>query len=627
MRFNSYVKSAFLVLLDCVFCWISWIMAVFATTFLFTRENQFIVHPTIEQSLLEIVNVNIWVMAVSLLVFYTLCGVYKTLWQHPGIGTMLRMATAAFFTSFTVYFVMFIRLGVWPNPGLGVMAFYFLFTLSLTPRIFRRVWETVYAYLRRNRKQPAHPRGEPIRTLIIGAGETAAGLLIHPSQQGARPRRIIGVLDNDPRKHGYTLHGKPILGGDDKIPKLVKDHDISEIIIAVPSMGNDDLRRIVSLTPIKQCKVRMLTGISDDRSNDLREVNIADLLGRSEAALNEAPLNAWLADKTVLITGGGGSIGSELCRQLMQLDVKKIVIYDISENNAYNLKEELKVAFGAAGRYRVAVRIGSVQNPARLDEVFAEFNPAIIFHAAAYKHVPLMEECPRLALDNNVLGTFRTAQAAIRHNVERFVMISTDKAVNPTSVMGASKRLAELLTLGLNTAQVTEFVCVRFGNVLDSNGSVIPLFRRQIDAGGPVTVTHRDMIRYFMTIREAAKLVLEAGSMANGGEIFILDMGEQVKINDLAVNMIRMAGLTPGVDIQIKYTGLRPGEKLYEELLLIEEGLTATLNNRIYAAKPALMPGLNQFLQALEADLPDKGDPRALLMHYIPEYKPEEHHE
>ncbi|MCL2500889.1 MAG: polysaccharide biosynthesis protein [Defluviitaleaceae bacterium] len=622
MRVHAYIKTVCLVLLDCLFSWMSWMAAVFTTTYLFTRDPLFLVHPEYDYSLTDIVNNNAWIIALSILIFYTLCGVYKTLWQHPGVGTMIRITAAAFLATFGVYTVIFFRLGVWPNPGLGVMAFYFLLTLSLTPRIAPKVFEILKLYFGRFVKLPPSLINDPIRTLIVGAGETASGLLINPSRQGTRPRRIIGVLDSDPRKHGYTLHGVPILGGDDKIPQLVKERDISEIIIAVPSMANDDLRRIVRLTPIKRCKVRLLTGISEDKSGDmLRELNIADLLGRSEIALNETPLNAWLTEKTVLVTGGGGSIGSEICRQLLRLNVKKIVVFDISENNAYNLKEELKVAFGNTGRYRVAVRIGSVQDTDRLDAVFAEFTPAIVFHAAAYKHVPLMEECPRLALDNNVLGTFRTAQAAIRHKAERFVMISTDKAVNPTNVMGASKRLAELVTLGLNAAQVTEFVCVRFGNVLDSNGSVIPIFRRQIDAGGPVTITHPQIIRYFMTITEAAKLVLEAGSMAKGGEIFILDMGEQVKIADLAENLIRMSGLTPGVDIKIEYTGLRPGEKLYEELLLSEEGLNATLNNRIHVAKPAVTPQLNRLLQLLEAGLPDKGDVRGLLMEFVPEYK------
>jgi len=413
------------------------------------------------------------------------------------------------------------------------------------------------------------------------------------------------------------------MGGDDLIPHLVKKYDISEIIVAVPSIKNEDLRRIVRLTPVNRCKVRLLSGLSQDKAGDaLREIRISDLMGRPEAAINESGINAWLKGKTVLVTGGGGSVGSELCRQLIRLNVEKIVIYDISENNSHNLKEELKVKFGQAGRYKVAVRIGSIQDESRMDAVFDEFKPAIVFHAAAYKHVPLMEECPRLAIDNNVVGTYRTALAAIKHGVERFVMISTDKAVNPTNVMGASKRLAEIATLGLNSHSTTEFVCVRFGNVLDSNGSVIPIFKRQIETGGPVTVMHPDIIRYFMTISEAAKLVLETGAMAAGGELFILDMGEQVKIADLAENLIRMAGLIPDVDIKIEYVGLRPGEKLYEELLRNEEGLTATLNDKIFVAKPEAHPKLDRLMKGLEDGLPYDGDIRDMLKDYIPEYNP-----
>ena len=621
----SWFNTFFLALLDVLFCWISWIVAVFVFTFL--RDHRFVNE---FMAFIAAVNRNIWVIVLACVVYYAVCGVFKTLWAHPGVGTVIRITVAVLLCSFTIYVSLRLRLGFWLNPGIGVMAFYFLLTLSLALRVYKRVFDITYQYMgrfsfvRRFYKSQGNLQ-EPIRTLIIGAGDSASGFLLHPSQQGGRPRKIAGLLDNDTRKHGYSLHGKSILGGDEMIPALVKQHDISEIIVAVPSINNEDLRRIVRLTPINRCKVRLLSGLSQDKAADLlRDISIGDLLGRPEADLDETRINAWLKDKTVLVTGGGGSIGSELCRQLIRLNVEKVVVYDISENNAYNLKEELKARFGSAGRYKVAVRIGSVQDTSRMDEVFEEFKPAVVFHAAAYKHVPLMEECPRLAVDNNVLGTYRTALCAISHGVERFVMISTDKAVNPTNVMGATKRLAELATLGLNRLKVTEFVCVRFGNVLDSNGSVIPLFKRQIEAGGPVTVMHQEIVRYFMTISEAAKLVLETGAMAAGGEIFILDMGEPIKITDLAENLIRMAGLTPDVDIKIEYVGLRPGEKLYEELLLDEEGLTATLNDKIFVARPETSPMLDKLLKALEVGLPDDGDVRELLKSYVPEYRPEQ---
>jgi len=602
-----------MILLDSFFSWLSWVGSVFVFTYLFVEDF----------SLIHTVNRHIWVIVATCMIAYSVCGVYKSLWQHPGFGTFIRIATAAVTSSFAVYVSIRVARGYWSNPGIGMMAFYFSLSLSLAARLYKSLFGISYLYLRRFIKTSKALPEEPIRTLVIGGGDSASGFLLHPSQQGGQPREIIGILDNDRSKHGYNLHGKVIMGGDEMIPRVVARYDISEIIVAVPSISNEDLRRIVQFAPAKRCKVRLLSGLSSDKATDmLRDINISDLLGRPETALDEQGINEWLRGKTVLVTGGGGSIGSEICRQLIKRNVEKVVIYDISENNAYNLKEELKVKFGAVGRYKLALRIGSVQDEARLDQVFEEFKPAIVFHAAAYKHVPLMEECPRLAIDNNVIGTYRTACAAIRHNVERFVMISTDKAVNPPNVMGASKRMAELATLGLNARGVTEFMCVRFGNVLDSNGSVIPLFKRQIEAGGPVTVTDMEMIRYFMTISEAAGLVIETGAMAKGGEIFILDMGEPVRIVDLAENMVRMAGLTPGVDIKIECIGLRPGEKLYEELLLNEEGLTATLNDKIFVVKPEPPAEMPKLLADLEAGLPVDVDAVEIIKSYVPEFRP-----
>lgn len=610
---RRFLKIALFVILDSLFTLMSWIVALFVFTFLFTREYYLII--TVMQ--------NAWIMVIACVVFYTICGVYRGLWQHPGMGSMVRIVTASALVSFSVYVSLQVITGMWPNPGLGMMAFYFLLTMSIIIRLYRRVWDISVNYLRRLfGKVKDGDREEPIRTLLVGAGDSASVFILHPSQQGSRPRVILGILDCDRRKHGYQLHGVSILGDDSMIPKLVEEKNIDEIIITVPSMKNEDVRRIVQLTPIKRCKVRLLTGLSSDKASEkLRDININDLLGRQEAQLNEGKLNSWLKGKTVLVTGGGGSIGSEICRQLMMLDVGKIVIFDISENNIYNLKSELVVSFGQTGRYRVAGRVGSVQDKYRLNDVFDEFKPSVVFHAAAYKHVPLMEECPRLAIDNNVVGTYNTAQTALNHGTERFVMVSTDKAVNPTNVMGASKRTAELITLGLNNKGITEFVCVRFGNVLDSNGSVIPLFRRQIEAGGPVTVTHKDIIRYFMTIPEAAKLVLEAAAMAKGGEIFILDMGEQIRIADLAENLIRMAGFTPNIDIKIEYTGLRPGEKLFEELLLDEEGLQKTPNDKIFVAKPPPCPTFNELIICIEDKLFEEVDERVFLKKYVPEYE------
>ena len=612
LKFYSHFKTLFLMFWDCFFCWLSWLASVFVFTYLFVEDF----------SLLFIVNQHIPFMIIACILFYALCGVYKSLWQHPGIGTMIRLIFAVLLASFSVYVSLRIRLGFWPNPGLGMMAFYFLLTMSLAVRSFERVSRLFVLYSRRFFRLPASLPLETARTLLIGAGESASTFLLNKSQQGSRPRKIFAVIDNDTKKHGYSLHGIKIFGDENQIPGLIDRFDINEIIVAVPSIKNEDLRRIVKLTPVNRCKVRLLSGLSSDKASDkLRDIKIGDLLGRPETAHDEHGIDEWVKGKTMLITGGGGSIGSEICRQLIRFSIEKIVIFDISENNAYNLQEELKVKLGQGISDNLVTRIGSTQDESRLDEVFNEFKPSIVFHAAAFKHVPLMEECPRLALENNVRGTYLTALAACRHQVERFVMISTDKAVNPTNIMGATKRLAELLVLGLNERLITEFVCVRFGNVLDSNGSVIPLFKRQIEAGGPLTVTHPEIIRYFMTISEAAKLVLQAGAIAAGGEIFILDMGEPVKITDLAENLIRMAGLTPNVDIKIEFIGLRPGEKLYEELLLNEEGLIKTLNNKIFVVKPGPASNYKELAARLENGINNEENIRSLIKHFVPEYQ------
>jgi len=611
MKPRFITKIFIYALLDSLFHWVSWMSAIFVYTHIFVWDTDHI----------AALNSNIWLIVLSSVTFFAICGVYKSLWQHPGVGTMVRITTSVLLSTFSIYIAFRFYFGNWINPGIGMMAFYFFLTLAITFRLYKLVIETVFSFLQGYmRSLPRQNDPNAIRTLIIGAGESASNLILQSNNQDSRPRKFLGILDNDLSKQGYSLHGVTILGGDDKIPQLIKELDISEIIVAVPSIDNEDLRRIIRLTPINRCKVRLISGLSEDKAgNVLREVNIADLLGRHETKLDTTKLNEWVSKKVVLVTGGGGSIGSEICRQLLQLDVEKIVIYEISENNAHNLKDELTIKFGQMGRFKVAVRIGSVQDTIRLDEVFNEFKPSVVFHAAAYKHVPLMEDSPRLAIDNNVLGTYRTALASIQHGVQRFVMISTDKAVNPPNVMGASKRMAELATLGLN-GQGTEFVSVRFGNVLDSNGSVIPRFKRQIEAGGPVTITHPEMIRYFMTITEAAQLVLEAGAMAAGGEIFILDMGEQVKIMDLAENLVRMAGLAPGVDIKFEIIGPRPGEKLYEELLLNEEGLSKTIHDKIFVVNPAPAPNQAELMSQLEKNLPDNGDVRGMIKHFVPEY-------
>ena len=396
------------------------------------------------------------------------------------------------------------------------------------------------------------------------------------------------IIDDNQAKIGKYLRGVPIVGDRNDIPDKVEEYRIEEIIVAMPSVGDAETKKILNICKETGCKIRIVPGtyqiINGDVSlSKLREVEIEDLLGRAPIKVNLDEIMGYVQGKTVMVTGGGGSIGSELCRQIAAHNPKRLVIVDIYENNAYDIQQELRRKYPDLA---LDVLIASVRNTHRMDNIFQKYRPNIVYHAAAHKHVPLMEDSPNEAIKNNVFGTYKTAEAADRYGVEKFVLISTDKAVNPTNIMGASKRMCEMIVQMFARHSKTNFVAVRFGNVLGSNGSVIPLFKKQIAEGGPVTVTHPDIIRYFMTIPEAVSLVLQAGAYAKGGEIFVLDMGEPVKILDLAENLIKLSGYKVGDDIKIEFTGLRPGEKLYEELLMSEEGLQDTANKMIHIGKP-----------------------------------------
>ncbi|BDF34548.1 hypothetical protein CE91St62_26110 [Lachnospiraceae bacterium] len=424
--------------------------------------------------------------------------------------------------------------------------------------------------------------------MVIGAGE-AGSVIIHELKTSRHlNRNVVCIIDDNPSKRGKYLQGIRIAGGRDDIIAAVKRYSIEEIILAIPSAGPKTTKEILRICNETNCKLKVLPGmyqlINEEVSvSKLREVSIEDLLGRDSINIDLDSVAGYVNNKTVLITGGGGSIGSELCRQIANYCPKCLIIFDIYENNAYDIQQELKKKYP---HLRLEVLIGSVRNTKRIEWVMERYRPDVVYHAAAHKHVPLMEDSPNEAIKNNVFGTYKTARAADKFGVKRFVLISTDKAVNPTNIMGASKRLCEMVIQTFNKYSATEYVAVRFGNVLGSNGSVIPLFRKQMEEGGPVTVTHPDIIRYFMTIPEAVSLVLQAGAYAKGGEIFVLDMGEPVKIADLAKNLIRLSGYTLGVDMEIEYTGLRPGEKLYEELLIADEGLQKTQNDLIYIGEP-----------------------------------------
>ena len=462
--------------------------------------------------------------------------------------------------------------------------------------------------------------------LLIGAGDAGRALATEFVTSDLVKDNLVCVIDDNPVKLGKRLCGVPIVGNRNDIPEMVKKYKISKIIYAVPGSSAASRKEVLDICSTTGCEVQMLPGIyqmvnGEVSVSKLRNVDPQDLLGRDPIRVNLEEIVGYISGKVVLVTGGGGSIGSELCRQIARAEPAQLIILDIYENNAYDIQMELR---RTCPELNLLVLIGSVRNTNRVNQIMSLYHPDLIFHAAAHKHVPLMEDSPNEAIKNNVLGTYKMAQAAAKYGVKRFVLISTDKAVNPTNIMGASKRLCEMVVQMMNRQSDTEFVAVRFGNVLGSNGSVIPLFKKQIENGGPVTVTHPDIIRYFMTIPEAVSLVLQAGYYAKGGEIFVLDMGEPVKIDTMARNMIRLSGYEPDVDIKIQYTGLRPGEKLYEELLMREEGMQDTANKLIHIGKPIEMDD-EKFKEQLDrlnkASKAEVSNMKEIVAEIVPTYK------
>ncbi|CDI50452.1 polysaccharide biosynthesis protein [Clostridium tetani] len=426
------------------------------------------------------------------------------------------------------------------------------------------------------------------KLLIIGAGDATALLIKEIKKNTNLNYEIIGLIDDNEEKIGKTINGIKVIGSRRDIINISEEKKIEEIILAIPSVDAATKREIINICKNTKAKLKTLPGIYEIIDgkvsiSKIRDVSIEDLLGREEVKLNNDNINKYIKEKVVLVTGGGGSIGSELCRQITKFKPRKLLILDIYENNAYDLQMELNYSNPNLDK---EVIIASIREEERLREIFEKYKPEVVFHAAAHKHVPLMENNPAEAVKNNIIGTYNLVKCCHEYKVKKFVQISTDKAVNPTNIMGATKRFCEIMIQAFDTISETEYVAVRFGNVLGSNGSVIPLFKKQIAHGGPVTVTHPEINRYFMTIPEASQLVIQAGGMAKGGEIFVLDMGEPVKINDLARDLIRLSGYEPDIDIKIKYTGLRPGEKLYEELLMDEIALTNTEHDKIYVEKP-----------------------------------------
>ena len=557
----------------------------------------------------------------SLLIFW-LFRLYHSLWQYASIAEVYRIAEACIIVEVVHFLSNKIMGNMLPRSCYFNAAIYLIIAICASRFMYRMIRTVLNKY--RNIKTSNN-------VMIIGAGE-ATNVIMREIQNSSylANSNIACIIDDDRRKVGKYIRGVKVIGTRDKIKEAAKLYDIDEIIFAIPSASNEVKRDILNICKETDCTLKILPGVyqmvdGEINVNSIRNVDVLDLLGRDPIEVDIESIMGYVKDKVIMVTGGGGSIGSELCRQLVSHKPKLLIIFDIYENNAYDIQQELKINYPDAN---VVTLIGSIRNVSRLESVFAQYKPDIVYHAAAHKHVPLMEVSPDEAVKNNVVGTWNVARMADKYGVKKFVMISTDKAVNPTNVMGATKRICEMIVQTYNEISKTDFVAVRFGNVLGSNGSVIPLFKRQIEAGGPVTVTDPNIIRYFMTIPEAVSLVLQAGAYAKGGEIFILDMGEPVKIDDLAKNLIRLSGYTLGVDMEIKYTGLRPGEKLYEELLMKEEGLQETDNKLIHIGKPIEFDKENFFdnLEKLKEEAySETGNIRESLKKVVVTYHPDEH--
>lgn len=555
------------------------------------------------------------------LLIFSLFSLYESLWRYASVTELLNTVLACVLSSMAQVVGMYMLQYRMPR------SYFILYLLLLLPLMVAGRFSYRFLRIMKQRMYTDHLE-QPIITMVIGAGD--AGTLIIKEMQSSYhlKNKVVCVIDDNPQKKGTRILGLPIVGGRDKIPYAVKKYKIQEIVVAIPTIVPKDKKELLEICKETGCKLRILPGmyqlINEEVSiSKLREVEIEDLLGREPVRVDMDSVLGYVQGKRVLITGGGGSIGSELCRQIAGHNPAQLIIVDIYENSVYDIQQELKMKYP---NLNLVVLIGSVRNTHRINTIFQTYRPELVYHAAAHKHVPLMEISPNEAIKNNVFGTLNTARAAEENGCKRFILISTDKAVNPTNIMGASKRICEMIIQALDKTAKTEFVAVRFGNVLGSNGSVIPLFRKQIEKGGPVTVTDKNIIRYFMTIPEAVSLVIQAGAFARGGEIFVLDMGEPVKIDDLARNLIKLSGFRPDVDIKIKYTGLRPGEKLYEELLMDEEGLKKTAHEKIYIGKPIEFK-VDEFMKQLkklkEEAYKDEGYIRETVKEIVNTYHPE----
>lgn len=577
---------------------------------------------------MKLFKVSIIPVVVFMIIFNRIFNLYNNMWKYASIDELLSIVYSVSLTNivFIVYSYILSHMNITKTvfyrfPYTVHIIFWMLCIILLggTRFAYRASYE--------KKKNMESANENRIKLLIIGAGDAAATLIKEIRRSKKLNYDIIGLIDDDSEKLGRLIYGIKIVGNRNDINKFCSENSIGEIIVAMPSALEEDRKEIFNICKNTKCKLRTFPSISDIidgkfNMKKIRDVSIEDLLGRDEVKLNTENIEKYIKGKNVLVTGGGGSIGSELCRQISKFNPDTLVILDIYENNAYDLQMELNYKCPNLNK---EVIIASIRDKSRLDEIFEKYKPDVVFHAAAHKHVPLMEVNPMEAIKNNVLGTFNVLKCCDEYNVKKFVQISTDKAVNPTNIMGATKRFCELMVQAFDKISRTEFVAVRFGNVLGSNGSVIPLFKKQIAHGGPVTVTHPDINRFFMTIPEAAQLVIQAGAMAHGGEIFVLDMGKPVKIVDLAKDLITLSGFNPESDIKIEFTGLRPGEKLYEELLMNEVALTSTEHEKIHVEKPMnidmsfIEKSINDFKDVLKEN--DKEKIYKVMAEKVPTYK------
>lgn len=568
------------------------------------------------------------VTAIFIVLYYAF-KIYSSMWEYAGIREVWNVALATIIggiSGIAVDLILSSIGGAASKLNNGCFDAYFYIFGTLVAIILVAGKRILYRLVRRYYREKSLEKDEKLdRVMIVGAGDMGMIIINELEVNNYSKGKPIIAVDDNPLKVGKRIRGIPVKGTCDQIPELAKKYDINTIIMCLPSVGSERQTEILRIAVKTGCKLKtspsLLEMTDTSHGGRIRDVNITDLLSRPEVELNR-DVCGYLKDQIVLVTGGGGSIGSELCRQVSKYHPKKIVVFDIYENNAYLLKQQLDSYH--KGNPEIDIRIGSVRDPKRLREVFDEFHPSIVFHAAAHKHVPLMEDSPKEAVKNNVFGTFNVASIAVEYNVKRFVNISSDKAVNPANVMGATKRITEMIVqyFERKCKNSTIFAAVRFGNVLGSSGSVIPIFTEQIKNGGPVMVTHPDITRYFMTIPEAAQLVVQAGGLAKGGEIFVLDMGEPVKIVTLAENLIMLSGYKPYTEIEIKFSGLRPGEKLYEELVLDEESdeRKMTANNKIFVTKPVNMDDelFEKELEKLKDA--DENEVRGIIKEIVPNY-------